>query len=144
MLPTKFHVYWPFVSGEEVKNRFSRWRPCHHLGILIGAILAIFDLQVTLRLSTKFQVNGLPVQEKKWKIDFQDGLHGSHLGFPIRTVLAIFDLQVTQWFFQPSFKSVGLSVQEKKWTRAVVGQRSSPAGYILYCNIFIIKKIKMK
>ena len=29
-------------------------------------------------------------------------------------------------------------------TRAVVGQHSSPAGYILYCNIFIIKKIKMK
>ena len=26
-----------------------------------------------------------------------------------------------------------------KQTRAVVGQRSSPAGYILYCNIFIIK-----
>ena len=24
-------------------------------------------------------------------------------------------------------------------TRAVVGQHSSPAGYILYCNIFIIK-----
>ena len=24
-------------------------------------------------------------------------------------------------------------------TRAVVGQRSSPAGYILYCNILIIK-----
>ena len=24
-------------------------------------------------------------------------------------------------------------------TRAVVGQRSLPAGYILYCNIFIIK-----
>ena len=28
-------------------------------------------------------------------------------------------------------------------TRAVIGQRSSPAGYILYCNIFIIKKFKM-
>ena len=28
-------------------------------------------------------------------------------------------------------------------TRAVVGQRSSPDGYILYCNIFIIKKFKM-
>ena len=27
----------------------------------------------------------------------------------------------------------------KQETRAVVGQRSSPAGYILYCNIFIIK-----
>ena len=23
---TKFHVNWPFASGEEAKNRFSRWR----------------------------------------------------------------------------------------------------------------------
>ena len=43
-------------------------------------------------LSTKF---GLLVQEKKQKIDFQDGGHGSHLGFPIGTSLAIFYLQVT-------------------------------------------------
>ena len=35
---------------------------------------------------------GLSVQEKKRKIDFQDG---GHLGFPIGTILAIFDLQVT-------------------------------------------------
>ena len=39
--------------------------------------------------------NGLSVQEKKQKIDFQDGHHGSHLGFLIGTILAIFDLQVT-------------------------------------------------
>ena len=38
---------------------------------------------------------GLSVQEKKRKIDFQDGHHGGHLGFPIGTILAIFDLQVT-------------------------------------------------
>ena len=38
---------------------------------------------------------GLLFQEKKQKIDFQDGCHGSHLGFPIGTILAIFDLQVT-------------------------------------------------
>ena len=25
MLPSKFGVNWPFSSGEEVKNRFSRW-----------------------------------------------------------------------------------------------------------------------
>ena len=25
MLPTKFGVNWPFGSGEEAKNRFSRW-----------------------------------------------------------------------------------------------------------------------
>ena len=28
MLPTKFRVNWPFESGEEEKNRFSRWPPC--------------------------------------------------------------------------------------------------------------------
>ena len=43
-------------------------------------------------LRTKLQSNGLSFQEKKQKIDFQDG---SHLGFPIRIVVAIFDLQVT-------------------------------------------------
>ena len=26
-LPTKYRVNWPFGSGEEAKNRFSRWRP---------------------------------------------------------------------------------------------------------------------
>ena len=35
---------------------------------------------------------GLLVQEKKQKLNFQDG---SHLGFQISTILAIFDLQVT-------------------------------------------------
>ena len=28
MLPTKFRNNWPFSSGEEAKNRFSRWQPC--------------------------------------------------------------------------------------------------------------------
>ena len=27
MLPGKFGGYWPFGSGEEAKNRFSRWQP---------------------------------------------------------------------------------------------------------------------
>ena len=38
---------------------------------------------------------GLSVQEKKQKINFQDGCHGGHLGFQIGTILAIFDLQFT-------------------------------------------------
>ena len=25
MLPSKFGINWPFSSGEEAKNRFSRW-----------------------------------------------------------------------------------------------------------------------
>ena len=57
MLPTKFGVNWPFGSGEEVKNRFSRWRHGGHLGFPIGMILAFFDLQVTLMIPTKYQVN---------------------------------------------------------------------------------------
>ena len=28
-----------------------------------------------------FESNGISVQEKKWKTDFQDGCHGGHLGF---------------------------------------------------------------
>ena len=62
---------------------------------MICTVLAIFDLQVTLMLPTTFESTGLSVQEKKRKIPFQDGGHGSHLGFPIGTILAIFDLQVT-------------------------------------------------
>ena len=54
---------------------------------------------------------GLSVQEKKRKIDFQDG---GHLGFPIGTILAIFDVQVTPRCFLASLESIGLSVQEKR------------------------------
>ena len=43
-------------------------------------------------LPSKFGVNW---QEKKRKIDFQDGRYGGHLGFPIGTILAIFELHVT-------------------------------------------------
>ena len=53
MLPSKFGVNWPFGSGEEAKNRFSRWLPW----LPISTILAIFDLQVTPMLPSKFGVN---------------------------------------------------------------------------------------
>ena len=43
----------------------------------------------------RFESISLSVQEKRRKIDFQDGRHGGHLRFPIGTILAIFDLQVT-------------------------------------------------
>ena len=54
MFPSKFQVNWPFRSGEEAKNRFSNGG---HLGFPIGMILALFDLQVTPKLRTKFLVN---------------------------------------------------------------------------------------
>ena len=58
-------------------------------------ILATFDLHVTLMRPTKFGVNRPSAQEKKRKIDFQDGDHGGHLVFPTGTILTTFDLQVT-------------------------------------------------
>ena len=66
-----------------------------HLGFPIGTILAIFDLQVTPMLPSKFEVNWPFGSGEEAKIDFQDGGHGSHLGFPIGTILAVFNLQVT-------------------------------------------------
>ena len=57
MLPSKFEVNWPFGSGEEAKNRFSRWRPWRPSWIFDGTILVIFDLQVTPMLPRKFGVN---------------------------------------------------------------------------------------
>ena len=57
MLPTKFQVNWLLGLGEDLKNRFSRWPPWLPSWILIGTILAIFDLQVTLMLPTKFGDN---------------------------------------------------------------------------------------
>ena len=55
-------------------------------------ILATFDLHITLMRPTNLKSIGLSAQEKKRKIDFQDG---GHLGFPIGMILAIFDLQIT-------------------------------------------------
>ena len=62
-----------------------------HLGFTIGTILAIFDLQVTLMLPSKFRVNW-PFSSGEEAKRFSDGCHGGQLGFPIRTILAIFDL----------------------------------------------------
>ena len=97
MLPTKFRVSWPwpFGSGEEAKNRFSRWRPWRPSWISDRNNLSYFDLQVTPMLPTKFRVNWPFGSGEEAKIDFQDGCH---LRFRIGIILAIFDLKVTLMF----------------------------------------------
>ena len=58
MLPSKFGVNWPFGSGEEAKNRFSRWQPLRPSWISDRHDFSFFfDLQVTLMLPSKFGVN---------------------------------------------------------------------------------------
>ena len=71
----------------------------------IPATVAIFDFRrndfsymwSTSRPDSSYHIfksTGLSVQNKKFKIGFQDGGCGGHLGFPIETILAIFDLQI--------------------------------------------------
>ena len=74
-----------------------------NLGYPIGKTLAIFNLQVTVMLSIKFQVNWLLVKEGKRKRNFQDGGHGDHIGFSIGTILTL--IYKSPKCFLPSFKS---------------------------------------
>ena len=71
MLSIKFQVNWPLGSGEQVKNRFSRWRPWQPSWISdsifkMAAMAAILDFRFerfylfliyTPMLPIKFQVN---------------------------------------------------------------------------------------
>ena len=59
-----------------------------------------------------FESIALLVQEKKFKIDFQDGLHGCHLGLPSER-LELFMIYKSPWCFLPSFETIGHLVQEK-------------------------------
>ena len=96
MLPTKFQVNWPLDSEEEAKNRISRWPPQWLSWILDRNDFYLFLIYKTPRCFLPcFESIGRLFQ-KKQKVDFQDGRHGSHLGFPIGTITAIFDLQATQ------------------------------------------------
>ena len=56
MSPMKFGVNWPFGAGDELNIDFQDGGHGDLLGFLIRRILAIFDLQVTLMLPTKFRV----------------------------------------------------------------------------------------
>ena len=93
MLPTMFGVNWLLGLGEEAKNKFSRWLPWRPSWISDRHDFSHFWSTNHPRcFLASLESTGLLVQEKKRKIDFQDG---GHLGFPIGMILAIFDLQVT-------------------------------------------------
>ena len=53
MLPTKFHVNWPFCSGEETEIDFQDGG---HLGFGIGTILAIFDPDASYQVLSQLGV----------------------------------------------------------------------------------------
>ena len=94
MLPTTFQVNWLFCSEEEAKNRFQDGGIGGHLRFMIGTILATFHPQVTIMLSTKFQVTWSLRSEEAEK---RFSRRRPWLPFWIshRNNLSTFDLQVT-------------------------------------------------
>ena len=79
-------------------------------------------------LSVKLQEHWSLTSGKEAKTDFQDGCD---LGFPIGTILAIFFyLQDTRCFIA-SFKSIGLSFQEKAINFRDGGHFGLPIGTVL-------------
>ena len=57
MLPTKFGVNWPFGSGDEVRNRFSRWQSWQPSWISDRNDFSYFLSTSHPMLPTKFRVN---------------------------------------------------------------------------------------
>ena len=92
---TKFRVNWPFGSGEEAENRFSRWRPCWQSWISDRNDFSFFNLHVTLMFPTKFHASWPFGSGEEAKIYFYDSGHGSYIGIPIVKDLDSFDFQVT-------------------------------------------------
>ena len=90
-LDDSYQVSIGLLVQEKAKNRFSRWVPWWPSWISDWNELFLIYKSPQCFLPS-FESIGLSVQEKKRKIDFQDG---GHLGFPIGTILAISDLQVT-------------------------------------------------
>ena len=102
-----FNSIGPSVQEKSWKIDFQDNRHGGHLGLPIGMILAVFELQVTLMLPTKFQVSWPNGSGEEAKIACR------HLGFPIGTFLAFFIYRSPRCFL-PSFKSIGSSVQKLK------------------------------
>ena len=100
ILPTKFHVNRPFTSGEESKKYTLKMAAILDFQSVRFYLFWICKLSQCYLSSLKSV--GLLFQEKKLKIDFQDG---GHLGLSI---------QMTSAFFIYKFESVGYSVLEKK------------------------------
>ena len=93
ILPTKFPLNWSFGSGE-AQNRFPRWRPSwiSDRNNFNYFFFLFFIYKSPWCFLPSFQSIGLLVQEKKRKINVQDG---GHYGFPVGTILPMFDLVVT-------------------------------------------------
>ena len=95
MLPRKFQVNFPFILGEEAKINFQDdgHRVSHRNNFIFFFFFFFFFFLVYKSphcFLSSFKSIGLSVQEKKRRINLQDGVHGDHFGFLIETNLAPF------------------------------------------------------
>ena len=95
ILSNMFRVSWAFCSGE-VPNAFSRWRRLRPCWISDGNEFSYLRVYKSHRyFLSSYESISLSVQEKKFKINFQNGGYGGHLRFLIGIMLASFDLDGT-------------------------------------------------
>ena len=105
ILPIKFPVSWPFGSGEEEQNRFSRRQPSWNP---IRTILATFNLQVAPIFPTKIWVNWPFCSGQEAQIRFSRAWISNPNNFNC------FFVNKLPWYFLTNFESTGILVQEKK------------------------------
>ena len=122
---------WPFSSGEEAKVDFQEGHHSGRFWFLIGTILAIFDLQITLMLPIKFQVNWLFGSGEEAKNRFSSWI------LDLNYISYFWSTKSPQYFL-PSFKSVGLLVREKKIKKDVQdGGHSGHLGFWIGTNLAV-------
>ena len=111
----KFESTALLVQEKKVQNRFSTWLLGQQSWISDqNDFKVVFDLQVTQCFLSNFESMDLSFQEKKFKIDFQDG-NCDYVVFHIGTILTFFDLQIVSMIltkFQVSW-SVGSGEEAK-------------------------------
>ena len=97
-----------YVNSSMAGKYYKHKQDGSHLRFPIRMILATVDLQVTSILPMNFESIALSVQEKKFKIDFQDGRHGAIWDF-LSQRFELFFIYKSPRCFLPSFESIGLS-----------------------------------
>ena len=113
LLPTKFQVNWPFGSGEEAKNKFSRWQPWWPSWISDWNDFSYF--WSASHPDASYQVSS---QLAFWLRRSKKQI------FKVGAMVAILDSKSEQFkhlfiyksprCFLPSFKSIGISIQEEQ------------------------------
>ena len=103
ILPTMFQVNCPFGSGEEAKNRFSRWRPQQPSWISVQNDFSYF--LSTSHPNASYQISKFRVS---WHFDSGEEAKNrfSRLDFQSERFYLFLIYKSHRWFL-PSFESIG-------------------------------------